>query len=212
MGKKAQITYDDQGKISRYELPENFNVAYDRNKLGQITKITDPIVGEWLRSFDPQGRIISAVDPLGNNTTYTYDNRNRVSGVTFPDLSTLSVEYDGRGKVVRSRYFGPPDIVSSKGGDPGEETSIRDNHEVIIDNSFDYDDSGYLVEARNVSMSVNVMGNIDDSNGLKMEYIYGHKGYLIKKINYGKDKDGKELDLIYTYDTKTGSQLQSMTD
>lgn len=213
MGKKAHISYNNRGQVSGYQLPEDFAVGYQRDKLGQITKITDPNGGEWLRDYDPQGRLLSTTDPLGNHTTYAYDNRNRVSGITFPDLSSLNVEYDRRGNVKRSRYSGPPDIVSSKGGDPGKAYTIQDNHEVIIvDNAFEYDSAGYLVEAREVSMNVNDMGNIVECNGLKMDYIAGHRGYRIKKINYGKDENGKELDLIYTYDQKTGSQLQSITD
>ena len=69
--------------------------------MNRVTRITDPLQGVTVFSYDPNGNLLSLTDSRGNVTSHTYDNMDRVSTRTDPLLHSESYQYDANGNVVQ---------------------------------------------------------------------------------------------------------------
>jgi RHS repeat-associated protein len=72
--------------------------TYDN--LNELTKVTDPLMGETSFGYDPAGNLTSVGDAKGNPTVYTYDSMDRLTTRKDSLLRTETYGYDGNGNLV----------------------------------------------------------------------------------------------------------------
>ena len=105
----VQIQYDDGKEVAfrynkRGELVEmidwNGMVTMERDKLGRITKVTDPDGYTTGYSYDGVGNRIGIQYPDGSKVSYAYDKNNRLTKVTDGDGQTTQYTYDAAGNML----------------------------------------------------------------------------------------------------------------
>ncbi len=89
-GRTWQTGYDDERVVSSRTTPLGYSTAFQTDKLGHTTGITDPLSRTTTFTRDAMGRITAETDPLSRATNYSYDARGLVSGVTLPVAGTAS--------------------------------------------------------------------------------------------------------------------------
>jgi YD repeat-containing protein len=142
------IVRDGRGLVTETNLAAlQITARFERNALGQVTKLTDPNGGEWRSTYDAHNRLASSIDPLGNETRYGHDNMNRIDRVTYPA---------GSGSV---------DVIYGATGEPSRLDAS--SGEVI---EVDTDIEGDVVGGTNLTIGRGPNGNIYDSNGIGIAY------------------------------------------
>ena len=109
----STFTYNTQGQLNRFNLPQGLSMNYTYNLLGQLSAVTDSnnitttlnydsrnrvtqtnhngrIVK---RAFNGQGLLTKIVDPLNRTTNITYNNQNKPTRITYPSGDYLSFTY-----------------------------------------------------------------------------------------------------------------------
>lgn len=83
-GQTWRIGSDDEGVPSSFTTPLNHTTQFETDKLGYITRITNPLgqSASWTR--DAMNRIGTFTDPLLRETSYDYDGSDSLTGVTLP--------------------------------------------------------------------------------------------------------------------------------
>ncbi len=78
------------------------SVAFVRDPLGRITRMTDPAGHTLTYAYDPDtGDLVAVTDPLANRTTFTYDTRHNLREIHDPlGRRPLRAEYDDDGRLV----------------------------------------------------------------------------------------------------------------
>ncbi|MFI7376214.1 RHS repeat-associated core domain-containing protein [Actinoplanes sp. NPDC049668] len=77
--------------------------VYTHDRLGQLTRITDPAGNNWTRSYDLLGRLTGTTDPDAGSTAYTYDNADQLTTTTDGRGETLWRRYDSLGRMTELR-------------------------------------------------------------------------------------------------------------
>jgi RHS repeat-associated protein len=109
-GDLTSVTYplnSDSGPAPVYQ--------YERDSLGRVTKVTDPLLHETNYAYDAIGRITSVTQPKPSVsfpedfiTTYTYDNYDSVTQTVYttqtdPNSQMTTQWFDQFGQMVKSR-------------------------------------------------------------------------------------------------------------
>lgn len=89
-GRTWQTGYDDEKVVSSRTTPLGYSTAFQTDRLGHTTGITDPLSLTTTVTRDAMGRITAATDPLNRTTHYSYDAGGLVSGVTLPVAGAAS--------------------------------------------------------------------------------------------------------------------------
>ncbi|MHB8507353.1 MAG: RHS repeat-associated core domain-containing protein [Candidatus Dormibacteria bacterium] len=120
--------------------------VYDYDKMGRVVKITDPLAGTQVFTYDDASNLLSKVDQGGNTTSNTYDadgdktvetgplglvrswtynSLGEITRVVDPDGATTNLAYDGNGNLTStSNPLGDTSNISYDGS--GQPTSITD--------------------------------------------------------------------------------------
>jgi RHS repeat-associated protein len=216
IGRQTSYVYDKRGLLIGASNQGAGAGKYDRDGLGNVTKISDPNGGSWTTSFNNAGRPLVSMDPLGQKWVRTYDTRGRLLTTTYPDSSTQTLTYDAAGLVTSRVYSGGPTLLYTYDGLGNIATAdgvtlTRDAEERITNaeqNSFDfgatYDDGGrlatvsyrdgavvvtYLYDSRDRLTKVS-----DNVSGASIDFTYDDAGRLVL-LERSNNVDG-----VYTYD------------
>jgi RHS repeat-associated protein len=77
------------------------SIAFERDALGRIERITDPRGNEIRYGYDARGDLISHLDRAGRETTFAYDPRHLLLEIREPSGTTAArYEYDADGRLV----------------------------------------------------------------------------------------------------------------
>jgi RHS repeat-associated protein len=93
--------YDVEGLIASSTTPLSHTTTYQRDKLGNITRVTDPLGRASISTYDALNRLTSVTDPLSRTTTYTYDARSLLAGITEPVVGTVTYQHNTAGNLTR---------------------------------------------------------------------------------------------------------------
>ena len=111
----AEQTYDPNGALKK-TLQRNYNewnqlislvggagqtTAYNVDRMGNATTITDPMTNPTGQIFDALNRLVTVEDPESGNTNYNYDPLDRVNDVTDPKGINTDYSYDAFGDVTQ---------------------------------------------------------------------------------------------------------------
>ena len=75
--------YDARGLLTNADKPLIGGAGYQRNALGQLSKITGLNGEQWNFDYTPMGRVSLLADPLNRTNRFTYDNRGRLQRTIF---------------------------------------------------------------------------------------------------------------------------------
>lgn len=145
-GRRFEVEYDTSGFSAKRGYPQaSLFASYKRDRLGNVTEITDPNGNMWRRDYDAQGRLIAMIDPKGRSKSYEYDARNRPAKITYPGgAGSLEVRYDGFNAITERNYADGLKIA------------------------YDYDEKGYFIGANGIALKRDAAGQISESNGIQI--------------------------------------------
>jgi RHS repeat-associated protein len=76
-------------------------VTFERDGLGRITRITDPMGFARTYAYDAHGDLVEFVDTVGNRTTFTYDARHNLLAIVDPlGRQPVRADYDADGRLI----------------------------------------------------------------------------------------------------------------
>jgi YD repeat-containing protein len=185
----GKATYDAFGRaVTTTDANGNLrSTAYDR--LGRITKITDPLLKYRQTTYDAFDRVLTQTDELLQVTKYAYDDVARSVTVTTPENVTL--------KTMRNRL--------------GQVASVTDGNGVVT--WYTYDRNGNLVKTARAGIETtqdfDIAGRLMqtvDGRGIKVAYTYDAASRMFTRRvdpdNTATSYNGLALTTTYTYDGK----------
>ena len=207
------------GDESRFTL-------YERNALGLITKITDPLGNSESFEYNEHAELISHHDKDGYDTLYTYDNSGELNEIKYADETSVRFSYDALHRLSEIKdQLGSISIVNDALGHTtrvtdhngrvtgyeygalGERKRIIYPTELDKDIRYLYDEkhriSGLDDGKRRVSFTydeANRLQSKDYGNGVKTTYLYNAGGSLASMVH--EDKDGIIDSFVYKYDNE----------
>ncbi len=184
LGRQTTYAYDKRGLLISASEQGIGTAKYDRDALGNVSKITDPNANAWAYTFLKSGRLSTMTDPLGKKWTYVYDARGRLATITYPDATTCTFSYDAASNVTGRQYSGAgPNLVST------------------------YDNLGRLATADGLTFSYDAEGNLTNAvqNGQDFTATYDDGGRLTS-VSYM----GSGITVNYEYDSR--NRLTKVTD
>lgn len=114
-GTRSTMDYDARGNLLKRTdaagLPEQRVTLFERNALGQATRLTlqgrteaDASVtpdASWQFEYDAQGQVSKTTDPEGNTRLYTFDRAGNLTSQTDPRGNTTRYASDAAGNLTR---------------------------------------------------------------------------------------------------------------
>jgi RHS repeat-associated protein len=157
---------DANGKrVKRTRMKEAAPVTtqYQRDGLGRILRIIDPMGNQWAYVYDGLGRRISVSDPDLGNWSYAYDNASRLVSQTDAKGQRAELGYDSLSrlttKVVRT---GGGDEITTNSYDEARSgfynlgqltTAVRSAATRRFTQAYDYDAAGRLAQRRDLGVN-----------------------------------------------------------
>ena len=188
------------------------SIKFQRDALGRIHSITDPLGNEASYRYDSAGDLVAFVDLNGNQTTYSYSDvvPHYLQDVTDPlGRETQRLEYDELGRLRRLvdaggtsvEFLQDPDsqllTVNDRLGNPTVfvydqfGNVLREIDSLGGETVFEYDQNGFLTK------EVDALGN-------ETTYVNDSQGNVTQSTNANGDSK------FFAYNSN--SQLTSMTD
>ncbi len=120
------------------------SIAFDRDPLGRITRITGPDGGFLTYTYDAAGNLASSTDPNGNVTTYSYLPGSYLDTITDPlGRPFRTLEYDAAGRITA--------VIDGEGNRTEIATDVGARQEVVtsatggLTTISTYDERGNLI-------------------------------------------------------------------
>jgi len=170
-GRPTQMQFDGRGWVTNMAVMEpGTSVSFERNGLGQVTKIITPRGEGWTYAYDTSGRPTADTDPASNSTSTSYNNRNRIDTLTFPDsMGTVQFTYNGVNDLTRRLYSDGLDV------------------------NYTFDQVGYLTGVNGVEIARDKEGRIISCNGITNIVDLDTGRITVMQVAPGKS-------ITYTYD------------
>ncbi len=239
LGNRTEYSYDlkDQlieirqyGEFMGESLEENCQVTrYERNPLGQIIKVTDPLGQSESYAYDKKGQLIEKIDKEGYLTKYGYTAKGDVNNIKYADGREVKLSYNplrqlqeiedwlGITRIKTDAMGRALKVTSPDGGEvsyaydrSGRRTAITYPDSKIV--SYRYDELGRLKElvqdGKAITYGYDAAGYLNAKsypNGMETSYSYNVRGQIESLIH--SDREGILDSYIYAYDilgNKTG--------
>lgn len=190
-GNKTEYQYDIRDElveVRRYgtsmvqEIGTDVNcqiTTYERNLMGQVTKITDSMGQSEILSYDKRGRLIKKIDREGYLTKYGYDVKGDLQHIQYEDGREVKLSYDALHQLQEVEdWLGITKI----------ETDVRGNVNRITGPKGESIIYTYTPDGQRKSMTY--------PDNTKVEYEYDRFGKITalirndKAITYGYDASG----------------------
>ena len=112
-GHSYEYIYNDQGLLKEKRSSGKCLLSYEYDKVGQITKMTDPAGTETAYEYDLMGRTSRIFNGQGMEVRYRYDSQDRIREITYGNHVVTEYDYDGDGNVSRLETKAREDILLS---------------------------------------------------------------------------------------------------
>jgi RHS repeat-associated protein len=173
------------------------SIAFQRDSLGRITRITDPLGATLTYAYDTRGDLETFRDQVDTVTTFAYDDRHNLVEIRDPlDRPALQSEFDADGRLVAT--------VDARGRRTEFGHDLAGRTETITDaldhvTSFSYDERGNIVSQEQPV-------TIDGATVLaRAEFTYDANGNQIRMVN----PDAVRSDRVFD---AAGNQLSQAVD
>lgn len=231
---------NENGQLS-VTAPEDENkihiTRYERDLLGKVESITDPLGMQEHYTYDTMGRLILKKDKQGYETNYSYNSVGDIERVAYTDgrsvafsydslrqlteiqdwLGTTKMELNEQGRVKKMINYKGEEISYQWGKMGEQETLIYPDGKRI---SCEYDEWSRLTRLTDGEKSIQYCYDKDGHlnkkiypDGVVSSYQYNPMGLISSLIH---QKDGKSLEMYeYEYDlmgNKTGIWKKRMVD
>lgn len=185
LGRQTFYGYDKRGLLINAARQGTGVAKYDRDALGNVTKITDPGGGVWSTTRMKSGFVSKNTDPLGRSTSYAYNPRGRLSSATFPDGTSTTLVHDFAGNLIEQVF----------------------THASGPSLDYGYDNQNRLTSANEVTFEYDAEGRLSNcpQDGLDFNAVHDPGGRLTS-VEY---RNGAVI-VTYQYDTR--SRLVQVTD
>ena len=116
---------------------------FETNRMGSVTKVTDPNDHVVVNTYDNHGNLLSSTDALNRRVTATYNQFDLPLTVTDPDQVTTTYTYDGAGnlKTVSTPLRGTTQVrqtvLSYDPARPGDVISVTDPKGKVWSQAYD---------------------------------------------------------------------------
>lgn len=157
------------------------SVAFDRDGLGRITQVTDPLNQSLTYDYNAAGDLVQVTDREGYATTFTYNSTHGLTKIkdALGRVPARNV-YDDGGRLIA--------IVDAAGNRVDFLHNLATRQEVVRDRLgqvtvYEYDDEGNVV-------------NVTDALGSRTEYTYDERGNKLSETN------ALSQTTTYTYDAQ----------
>ncbi len=181
--------------------------VYERDLLGRIRKVTDPLGNEQIYTYDAFGRVLDKVDEDGYKTAFRYTENGSVQKISYADGKTVQMEYDSMKRLAEIRDW--TGITQLEYDDAGRIAKVTDPMEREV--SYEW---GSMDERRSVTYpdGTRVQYEYDEAlrlkalnhNGQKITYQYGSDGQIKEKqypnqvkTTYRYDREGLLTELTH---------------
>jgi len=203
----TKIEVDPLGRATKVSDPQNNEVAYKWNALGQKEALTYPDGSEVSYEYDISGRM-QKVNSMQGVTSYTYDRMGRLSERILPDSTHTKFEVNPLGRLTGLTHSKNGDILDQfkYSYDPtGNITGINKLRVGVEADSglfsYGYDLLGRLVSAQGCGVeklySYDSLGNRVSAveNGVETRHSYNARNQLICTV-------APEVETSYSYDER----------
>ncbi len=186
------------------------SVTFQRDGMGRITRLTDPMGNQQIYTYDANGDLVSHTDAEGLVTRYTYNFRHGLLSVTDPlDRVVSRSTYDDDGRLAS--------ITDASGRVIAFSHDVGARQEVITDPAgnvsvIEYDDSGNILRLTDALGGVNtftydVNGNpltATNAAGETTTQTFDGRGNLLSRTNAAGETT------TYTYNSQ--DRIATVTD
>ena len=222
-GNQTRYQYDPRGQLHSLRQADGSEERYHYDAEGRLLEHSDPLQQTTRYRYDRGGRVMERTDAAGNRVQYRYDLNSRLSGLIdangapyrfrYNSVGALTEEIGFDGKTTRYHYqpgsgvlqsideAGTVSVLEYDAAGRIEIRSIRhtDANGTTRDSdteSYVYDQSGRLVEARN--------------RHSHYQYFYDALGNLVKEYqHYSLDDSRRSYVWRHRYD-ELGNRIETL--
>jgi RHS repeat-associated protein len=227
-GNSIVTQVDDKGQVIGFKDVVGVPYQYERDALGRITEVVDPLGGSTSFVYDELGNKLSQTDANGNTTHWEYDNAGHVLTRTLPlgmietfvyntvgDLAshtdfngdTTTFEYDTLGRLLAKSYPGGTGVMFTYGPN-GRRSSFTDSRgtttftydEFRRVTRVDYPDGAFVAYVYDIQARIEQITTLSGSTA----YTYDNVG----RIASVTDPQGRMTS--YSYDTNASTQTVTL--
>lgn len=169
-GKEVTFRYNKRGEL--VEMKDwNGLVSMERDRLGRITKVTDPEGHATGYTYDAVGNRTGIQYPDGSKVSYVYDKNNRLSGVTDGEGQTAQYAYDAAGNVLSVSQPGSTAAYAYNARRQPVTAEYRFDDGTMMTDNFTYDLLGRMTGSERKGTTEELTGSA--------EYAYDALGQLV---------------------------------
>ncbi|MFC3789839.1 polymorphic toxin-type HINT domain-containing protein [Paenibacillus sp. GCM10012307] len=200
------------GELLRIVLPDNRDIRYTYNTLGQRTNMTDPFGYAITYTYDNRNRLTTVGESANNSdATYTYYKNNLMREIQLGNGNTSSFAYDGlqlsglihkkaNGTLLHSFQYAYDDngnITSQSGNQAGAAFQYQYSYDSLnrITNSSQFNET-YTYDTRDNRATIQADRGFEDIFLFDKQYEYDSQNRLIKatvegaEVTYRYNGDG----------------------
>ena len=151
-GKEALFRYNKRGEL--VEIRDWTGTAVmERDKLGRLTKVTDPEGRTTGYAYDAAGNLTGTTYPDGSGTAYAYDRNRRLTKVTDPEGKTSRYAYDAAGRITALTQPGSRSSYAYNAAGLPVRAGYRLEDGTVLEEQLSYDAMGRITSAERTGSS-----------------------------------------------------------
>ncbi|MGN2272065.1 RHS repeat-associated core domain-containing protein [Priestia megaterium] len=189
MSRDQQVyKFDSEGKLVQHTNREGFKLLFSYSANNTLSKVTEPISGQYLQfQYNTQGLITQVSDKMNRKVFLQYDANQHLTKVIDPNNKLTVYTYDDKGRLLSSKDAEGRPIFTNTYDNQGRIIQQDDGVNGNQVTTFSYDEAskpGYIVT------------KVTDRNGQSRTLIHNYRYRLISETN----KNGNTTK--YTYNEK----------
>jgi len=182
LGKDICLNEENKIHITRYE----------RDKMGQVTQITDAYGHKEKFKYDLKGQLIEKVDREGHLTKFTYTNTGNIKQIQYDDGKEIKMKYNSSRQLTEiENYLGITKISSDK---LGRVIEVTDHNDKVV--AYDW---GKMGEKRKITYPDGTVINYDYDELLRLKVVDDGTN----KTNYFYDQQSRLTEKLFQNGLKT---------
>jgi RHS repeat-associated protein len=185
-------------------------VAFTRDALGRITRITDPAGNFMTYGYDAAGDLTSYTDREGQTTTYAYNSSHGLTSITDPlGRQPIRNDYDATGRLIRhTDAFGKTVEYTH---------DVSGRQEIVLDRLgrarlVEYDERGNVVRTVDEAGNVNTRSFDARNNLLSETDAFGATSTMVYDAANNATRASDPLGGVGQYTYNARQQLLSIQD
>ena len=100
---RLEMEYDSRGNLAARKTVSDGGAAltaFDRDGVGRVLKMTDPLGHATTYAYNPLGRLVSVADALNGETLYSFDAGGAMDGITDPAGGVTAFTYNANAAML----------------------------------------------------------------------------------------------------------------